>query len=78
MSAEGLRQAIQAVRFKSVLARGLGIKPQAVDQWKRVPGERVLDVERITGVSRHVLRPDIFGPPPSSSSSLPAVHSSVQ
>lgn len=39
-----------------------GITPQAISQWKRVPVGRVLDVERITGVSRHDLRPDIFGP----------------
>ena len=40
-----------------------GLTPQAVSQWKRVPVERVLDVERITGVPRHELRPDIYPPP---------------
>ena len=37
---------------------------QNVTTWKergRVPAHRVLDVERITGISRHVLRPDVFG-----------------
>lgn len=29
---------------------------------RRLPAERVLDIERITGISRHELRPDIFGP----------------
>jgi DNA-binding transcriptional regulator YdaS (Cro superfamily) len=43
------------------LARELGIKHTAMYSWKRVPAERVLDVERISGVSRHVIRPDIFG-----------------
>lgn len=38
-----------------------GLTPQAVSQWKRVPAARVLDVEKLTGVSRHELRPDIFG-----------------
>lgn len=43
------------------LAELLGqITSQAVSQWKRVPAERVLDVERVTGVSRHDLRPDIY------------------
>ncbi len=41
-----------------------GITPQAVTQWKKVPPTRVLDVERITGVSRHDLRPDLYGPAP--------------
>lgn len=32
-------------------------------RWEReVPLKRVLDVERITGISRHELRPDVFGP----------------
>lgn len=44
------------------LARGLGIKHTALYSWKKVPAERVLDVERLTGVSRHELRPDVFGP----------------
>jgi DNA-binding transcriptional regulator YdaS (Cro superfamily) len=45
------------------LAKALGgITPQAISQWTKVPAERVLEVERITGVSRHALRPDIFGP----------------
>jgi DNA-binding transcriptional regulator YdaS (Cro superfamily) len=43
------------------LARLLGgISSQAISQWKRVPAERVLDVERVTGIPRHELRPDIY------------------
>lgn len=38
------------------------LTPQAVSQWKRIPPSRVLDVERLTGISRHDLRSDIFGP----------------
>lgn len=45
------------------LARELGIKHTALYSWSRVPAERVLDIERITGISRHELRPDIFGQP---------------
>lgn len=46
----------------AALAKAIGgVTPQAVSQWKKVPAERVLDVERITGVSRHGLRPDVFG-----------------
>lgn len=43
------------------LAAYLGVSRQAIYQWKRVPAERVLRVERVTGVSRYDLRPDIFG-----------------
>lgn len=45
------------------LARELGIKHTALYSWNRVPAERVLDIERITGISRHELRPDVFGQP---------------
>lgn len=43
---------------------GKPLRPQAVSQWTQVPAERVLEVERITGISRHDLRPDVFGPAP--------------
>lgn len=39
---------------------GKAISRQAVMQWDVVPPLRVLEVERITGVSRHDLRPDIY------------------
>jgi DNA-binding transcriptional regulator YdaS (Cro superfamily) len=46
-------------------AAALGISnPSVVMNWRtrgQVPAERVLDVERLTNISRHVLRPDIFG-----------------
>ena len=46
----------------SELARGLGITHGAVSQWDQVPMNRVLDVERLTGIPRHELRPDIYPP----------------
>lgn len=47
------------------LAEVLGIRTPALCKWERgrVPAARVLDVERATGISRHQLRPDVFGPP---------------
>lgn len=43
------------------LAEGCGITHSAVSQWgARVPTERLLDVERITGIPRARLRPDLF------------------
>jgi len=44
------------------LATGLGIRHQAFYSWKKVPSARVLDFERLTGISRHTVRPDIYGP----------------
>lgn len=38
-----------------------GLTPQAISQWKQVPADRVLDVEAVTGISRHELRSDVFG-----------------
>lgn len=55
-----LVRAIEAVGSSQELARKLGITPQALSQWLRVPPLRVLDVERASGVSRHDLRPDIY------------------
>ena len=46
------------------LAKELGITPGALSQWKRVPSERVLGVERLTGISRHELRADLYGQRP--------------
>ena len=45
------------------LAEALGITSEAVYQWHKVPLTRVHDVERVTGVPLHVLRPDFFGDP---------------
>lgn len=43
------------------LARGLGISHGAVRQWQgHCPAERVVEVERITGIPREALRPDLF------------------
>jgi hypothetical protein len=60
----GLAAAVAAAGSLTVLAGKLGLTLQAVCQWDEVPPERCLDVERVTGVSRHDLRPDIYGPRP--------------
>lgn len=57
-----LKEYLSAERGRTTdLADALKISSAAVSQWDRVPAERVLDVERLTGVSRYELRPDIFG-----------------
>lgn len=60
----GLEQAIQAAGDMVKLANLIGLTVQAVAQWSEVPPERCLSVEAATGVSRHVLRPDIYGDRP--------------
>jgi len=60
---EALQRAIKQIGTSNEFAALLGVKPQAVSQWDRVPPLRVLDVERISGVPRHELRPDIYPPP---------------
>ena len=42
------------------IADDLGIRLAAVSVWARVPGHRVEQVEKITGISRTELRPDLF------------------
>lgn len=56
----GVEKAIAAAGNKSILARKLGVKVQSIQQWDRIPAERVLEVERVTGVPREELRPDLY------------------
>jgi TorA maturation chaperone TorD len=57
----GLSEAIRAAGGVGALAQKIGISQPSVSNWYRVPSERVLSVEEATGVSRSVLRPDLFG-----------------
>ena len=59
-----LQDAITAAGGQAALARALGIKQASVAGWiwTRLPAERVLDVERITGVAKERLRPDLYRP----------------
>ena len=47
---KGIRAAVSSIGSKAELARKLRISPQAVSQWKRVPTNRVMRVEKVTGV----------------------------
>lgn len=42
------------------LADALKISRAAVSRWNKIPDERVLAVEKVTGVPRRQLRPDLF------------------
>lgn len=57
---EGLKAAIKAAGSMYRLAKLLKITPQSVTQWRQIPTERIIEVERVTGVPREQLRPDLY------------------
>jgi TorA maturation chaperone TorD/DNA-binding transcriptional regulator YdaS (Cro superfamily) len=59
----GLERAIDAAGGVAELARKIGIAQPSVSNWNRVPAQRVIAVEGATGVSRKVLRPDLYSEP---------------
>jgi len=59
---EWLRQAIRQVGGYSALARELGLTKQAIAQWIVAPAKHVMAIERLTGIHRENLRPDVFEP----------------
>lgn len=65
MREQGLEAAIKVAGGVGALARALGISQPSVSSWRRVPSERVLEIERICGVDRRQLRPDLYPQTPS-------------
>ena len=62
-----LNLAIKKAGGMKPLAALLGVRYQAIQAWRalgRPPAERCLAIERLTGISRYDLRPDIYGPAP--------------
>lgn len=63
---EALKGSVDILGSQSAYARLCGVSQTAVWKWlqsgKRLPAEHVLTVEAQTGVSRHLLRPDIYPP----------------
>jgi DNA-binding transcriptional regulator YdaS (Cro superfamily) len=72
---EALQKAIRRLGSQSALAASLDppLRPQAVQQWDKVPPERVIGVARATQfvVTPHELRPDLY---PNPTDGLPAEH----
>ncbi|WP_162901253.1 YdaS family helix-turn-helix protein [Breoghania sp. L-A4] len=46
----------------SQIGHPLGVHRSTVKRWEdhRVPAERVLEIERLTGIARQMLRPDLY------------------
>lgn len=64
---KGLRLAIKAasklhvkMSGKRALAKGLGIKEASINNWQTVPRARIMAVERLTGVPKEILAPDLY------------------
>lgn len=59
-----LAEAVRRAGSQSAFARMIGKRQSTVSDWLRlerpIPAELAIAVERETGVSRHVLRPDIY------------------
>jgi DNA-binding transcriptional regulator YdaS (Cro superfamily) len=61
---EGLKTAIEWAGGMRALARLLGLSHTAVQKWERIPAERVVEIETLTGIARERLRPDLYRIPP--------------
>lgn len=60
----GFEKAIQAAKSQARLGKLIGRPQQTISYWKRhgVPAEAAILIEQATGVPRHEIRPDVFGP----------------
>jgi DNA-binding transcriptional regulator YdaS (Cro superfamily) len=59
----GLAAVFKKAGTKYRLAKALGIKPQAISQWKKIPPTRVLQLEGLYQVPPHIQRPDLYRDP---------------
>jgi DNA-binding transcriptional regulator YdaS (Cro superfamily) len=58
------KKAIRKAGGLTRVALALGVTPQAIYKWELCPPDRCAEVERLTGISIHDLRPDVFGVKP--------------
>jgi DNA-binding transcriptional regulator YdaS (Cro superfamily) len=51
----------RGLRFTD-LAERIGVNKSQITRWaqKRIPADRVIDVERASGIKRKLLRPDLY------------------
>ncbi len=61
----GVEAAFKAAGSGAALARLVGVSRVSVYAWDKIPAERVVKIEELTGVPRETLRPDLYrGPGP--------------
>ena len=58
----GLQAAYDAIGFGAMtkIAAAFGLTRQAVSAWRRVPADRVVQLEARFGVPREIMRPDLY------------------
>lgn len=64
MEDSALKLMIQSKGLRLVdVAEKVGVHKSQISKWEigTVPPKRVLKLEEATGISRHVLRPDVYG-----------------
>ncbi|QHM70685.1 transcriptional regulator [Mixta intestinalis] len=79
MTKNALERAIDSAGSARLFAERLNITEQSVGRWKNkykgnVPPGRVLEVYRISGITPHELRPDLY---PNPTDGLPPDHQST-
>lgn len=57
---KGLAAAVRVAGNVNRLARLVGVPHQSIYKWRRIPAERVQIIAKMTGLSRHQLRPDLY------------------
>jgi DNA-binding transcriptional regulator YdaS (Cro superfamily) len=56
----GLLKAIEKMGTQAALADAIGCRPNAISNWSEIPPGRVEQIEKLTGIPRYVLRPDLY------------------
>ena len=64
---KSLEKAVSIAGSQAALAAAIGVRQSTLSYWltrsqRGVSAEHVLRIEAVTGVSRAILRPDLFGP----------------
>jgi DNA-binding transcriptional regulator YdaS (Cro superfamily) len=57
---KGLKRAVEIAGGLAPLARLLGVDRAAIRRWDQVPARWIITIERLTGVPREELRPDLY------------------